>query len=59
MDIIIVWDRKLGPSVVPSSDWFLVYFRNCIPIDMESPFFCKAACNVSMPGKFDRDLSNT
>ena len=37
----------------------LLYLRNCISIiGMESPIHRKVVCNVFLPGKFERDLSN-
>ena len=42
----MVWDRKSGPLVLVSRDWFLLHLRNYIPTDMESLFPSKVACNV-------------
>ena len=45
----MVWDCKSGPSEVLSSNRFLLYLRNCVPIiiNIEFPFLCKVVCNVS------------
>ena len=42
----MLWDHKSGPLLILSSSWFLLYLRNLVPIEMESPFHCKVACNV-------------
>ena len=42
------------------ADFCFNCLRNFVPIDMESPFLCKVACNVVCSWyKFDRVLSTT